>query len=152
MTVWKAPENKWTKDGRKYFFMVSYKTASGERKRYHSRKYHTKLDAYEAERTFVLSRKRELVDTTITFRDLYLLFYDFQSDKVKTSTIRNYKNKVTYLEPFMDKKIYELNIDLYMKWHKEMNMTKLATRTKIDILKFFKSILNFGTKWYNYDF
>ena len=75
MTVCKAPENKWTKDGRKYFFMVSYKTASGERKRYHSRKYHTKLDAYEAERTFVLSRKRELVDTTITFRELYPVSY-----------------------------------------------------------------------------
>ena len=152
MAVFKAPENKWTKDGRKYFFMTSYINAKGERKRFHSRKYHTKLDAYEAERTFVLSRKRELVDTTITFRELYLLFYDFQSDKVKASTIRNYKNKVAYLEPFMNKKIYELDIDLYMKWHKEMNMTKLATRTKIDILKFLKSILNFGTKWYNYDF
>lgn len=152
MSVWKAPEDKWTKDGRKYFFMVTYKTASGESKRYHSKKYFTKIDAYEAERTFVLSRKRELVDTTITFRELYLLFYDFQLDKVKASTIRNYNNKITYLDAFMNKKIYELNIDVYMNWHKEMNMTHLATRTKTDILKFFKSILNFGTKWYNYDF
>ena len=44
MSVWKAPEDKQTKDGRKYFFMVSYKTASGESKRYHSKKYFTKID------------------------------------------------------------------------------------------------------------
>ena len=152
MSVWKAPEHEWTKDGRKYFFSVTYKNAKGESKRHKSKKYFTKLDAYEAERTFVLSRDREQVDTTITFKELYNLFYEFQSDKVKASTIRNYKNKITYLEPFMNKKIYELNIDLYMKWRNELNSTHLATRTKTDILKFFKSILNFGTRWYNYDF
>ena len=152
MTIVRAPEKDWTKDGRKYYFVVSYKNALGERKKYHSKKYHTKFDAYEAERTFILSRKKSLVDTTITFRELYNLFYDFQKDKVKASTRRNYKNKIVHLEPFMDKKIYELNIDLYMQWRNELNQSHLATRTKTDILKFFKSILNFGTRWYDYDF
>jgi integrase len=152
MSVKKSPENEWTKDGRKYFFYVTYKNAKGERKKYHSKKYFTKMDAYEAERTFVLSQNSQKVDTTITFRELYNLFYNFQEDKVKSSTKRNYKNKIVYLEPFMDKKIYELNIDLYMKWRNEMNHKNLSTRTKVDILKFFKSILNFGTRWYNYDF
>lgn len=152
MAVIKAPEKSWTKDGRKYFFVASYKNVNGERKRFHSKKYFTKIDAYEAERTFILSQNAKQVDTTITFKELYNLFYEFQEDKVKTSTKRNYKNKITYLKPFLNKKIYEIDIDLYMKWHKELNQTNLGTRTKIDILKFFKSILNFGTRWYGYDF
>ena len=82
MTIVRAPEKDWTKDGRKYYFVVSYKNALGERKKYHSKKYHTKFDAYEAERTFILSRKKNLVDTTITFRELYNLFYDFPIFKI----------------------------------------------------------------------
>lgn len=152
MAVIKAREDKWTKNGRKYFFMASYKNANGERKRFHSKKYFTRFEAYEAERTFILSQNISKVDTTLTFRELYNLFYKFQEDKVKATTKQNYRTKIVYLEPFMDRKIYEINIDLYMKWRNELNQTNLGTRTKIDILKFFKSILNYGTRWYNYDF
>ena len=38
MTIVRAPEKDWTKDGRKYYFVVSYKNALGERKKYHSKK------------------------------------------------------------------------------------------------------------------
>lgn len=152
MAIYKAKDEKATKDGRKWFFIASYKQADGTRKKFHSQKYFTKYDAYDAERTFILSRNADRVNTTITFKELYNLFFEFQKDKVKVSTIRNYKNKITYLKPFMNKKIYEINIDLYLNWHKEINQTNLSTRTKVDILKFFKSILNFGTRWYGYDF
>lgn len=75
MAVYKAKEEKWTKDGRKWFFVASYKTSDGKRKKFHSRKYFTRMDAYDEERTFLLSRNPQKIDKYITFKELYGLFY-----------------------------------------------------------------------------
>ena len=38
------------------------------------------------------------------------------------------------------------------KWMQEVNSKKLATRTKNDLMKYFKRVLNYGTKWYDFNF
>ncbi|MDD2505456.1 MAG: site-specific integrase [Bacilli bacterium] len=38
------------------------------------------------------------------------------------------------------------------EWKKQMNNLDLATRTKNDLFKYLKSVLNFGSKWYDFNF
>ena len=45
MAVYKAKEEKMTKEGRKWFFVAAYKTSDEKRKKLHSRKYFTRMYA-----------------------------------------------------------------------------------------------------------
>ena len=49
----------------------------------------------------------------MTFRDLYSHFLEYQDDKVRLTTKRNYEHKITHLESFMDVKCKDFNIVMY---------------------------------------
>ena len=51
-----------------------------------------------------------------------------------------------------DIRLDELTIRDVEKWKREINNKDLATRTKNDLMKYFKSALNYGTKWYDFNF
>lgn len=46
----------------------------------------------------------------------------------------------------------KLKIQDIEKWKQEMNSRNLATRTKNDLMKYLKSALNFGTRWFDFNF
>ena len=53
----------------------------------------------------------------------------------------------------MDIKCADFNIDVFEAWKKEINsVPTINTNYKNDILKFLKSILNYGMDWYELDF
>ena len=144
-----------TKDGRCYFYKVSYVDIFGRQQSKVSKKYRTKSEAKMAESEFMTS-DLDINKTTpadMTFRDLYSHFLEYQDDKVRLTTKRNYEHKIIHLESFMDVKCKDFNIAMYEEWKKQMNANpNLGTNTKNDILKFFKSILNYGITWHNLNF
>ena len=141
-----------TKDGRKWIFQVYYKGLDGLNKKYRSKKYMTKKEAQEAERQFLLSLDQNINHKDMTFKDLYLSFYDYQSDKVRESTIKTYRDRVKYLQYFDNIKLKDFNINHFELWKKEINKLPLATSYKNDLFKFIKAILNYGSKWYDFNF
>lgn len=112
----------------------------------------TKKEAQEAERQFLLSLDQTINHRDMTFKDLYLAFYEYQSDKVRESTIKTYRDRIKYLELFDKIKLREMNIKHFELWKKEINKLPLATSYKNDLFKFVKAILNFGTRWYDFNF
>lgn len=85
--------------------------------------------------------------------DLYNKFREYQDDKVRDTTKKNYTHKLNHLKPFLKLKCSEYTIDHFEKWKRNLNKNpELCTTTKNDILKFWKSILNYGSSWYNFDF
>ena len=86
------------------------------------------------------------------FKDLYLAFYEHQKDIVKETTFQTYKDRVPFLEILDEVKLTDFNINHFDKWKKIMNKKDIANSYKNDILKFLKAILNFGTKYYNFNF
>lgn len=112
----------------------------------------TKKEAQEAERQFLLSLDQTINHRDMTFKDLYLAFYEYQNDKVRESTIKTYRDRIKYLELFDKIKLREMNIKHFELWKKEINKLPLATSYKNDLFKFVKAILNFGTKWYDFNF
>ena len=145
MGVWKAKEK--TKDGRCWYYDVKI-----EGKRYKSKKYATKKEAQEAERALYDEQNNMGDQTKMTLKDLFEDHYNYQKDKVKATTLCNYGKKIKHFDSIKDIILTDLNIKHIEKWKQEMNSKNLATRTKNDLMKYLKSALNFGTKWYDFNF
>ena len=84
---------KWTKDGRKWVFYAYTPTLDGKRKKYTSQAYKTKKEALEAEAEYALKYSGKPLDDSITFKQLYTLYYEYQLDKVKQTTIKTYQDR-----------------------------------------------------------
>ncbi len=152
MAVRQVPEKEWTKDGRKWMFEVRVKDATGKQHHYRSKKYLTRKETQQAERDYIKSVEENGISDKMTFKELCDLHFEYQQDKVKVTTLRNYQKRREHLKYFDDIKVCELNINHFEKWKKEMNSLDLATRTKNDLYKYLKSILNYGAKWYDFNF
>lgn len=147
MAVREVPKEEITKDGRKWIYEFRYKG-----KRYKSKKFLTKKEALAAERVKQNELDNKVEQSDLTVGDLFDLHFEYQKDKVKATTLTNYGKKLKHFKSIKDIKLDELTIQDVEKWKKEINNQNLATRTKNDYMKYFKSALNFGTKWYDFNF
>ena len=152
MAIILLKQKEWTKDGRKWIFYTRYKDLFGNVKQYKSKKYFTKKEAQEAERVFFLNLDKYRPDNNMTFKDLYLAFYEYQEDKVKETTLHTYKDRMRYMALLDNVKVKEFNLQHYELWRKKILEYNLSTRTRNYIYKFLKTIMNFGTKWYGLNF
>lgn len=154
MAVKQVNKDKRTKDGRSWYFYTPVKDQlTGKSKKYNSKLYATKNEALKAEREFKLSvEKKQINITDMTFKDLYESFYDYKQDKVKSTTLRTYRQRVVYLQVLDKVKIRDFNVKHYQEWRSTIAKLPLEVKTKNGFHKFFKEILNYGTKWYDFNF
>lgn len=140
-----------TKDGRKWVFELRYKTLRGETKRYTSKKFKTKREADEEEKKFQMQHGNlECYDMTI--KDLYNNFFDYQLDKVKSNTLRSYKERFKHLESIENIRINVFNSTHYNMWRREMLQKDLSDTTRNNVQKLLKILFNYATKWYGLNF
>lgn len=71
---------------------------------------------------------------------------------MKDTTKYGYDNKEKFTECFYSVKLKDFNYPTFERWHDETNSTHLATRTKNDIYKLLKTILNYATAWHEFNF
>ena len=147
MAIREVSKSEQTCDGRKWVYEIRY-----EGKRIKSRKYKTKKEAEEALRAFYTEKEKVGDQSLMTLGDLFEEHYKYQKDKVKETTLTNYVKKVKHFDSLKNIRLDKLNIHDIEKWKQEMNAKNLATRTKNDLMKYFKSALNYGTKWYDFNF
>lgn len=150
MGIYKAKTS--TKDGRCWFFKMRYIGVDGIVTQKHSKKYSTKKEAETAEFSFKMKLHNNENMSNITFEEMMNLFIDYKKDKVKETTYYNYGNKKLYLEPLYKIKLKDFNIQHFENWRQNINNTHLSTKYKNDILKFLKSILNYASVWYEFNF
>ena len=146
MAVREVPRNEYTKDGKKWIYEFRYKG-----KRYKSKKYMTKKEALAAERAKYDELDNTVDITKMTIGDLFEAHYEYQKDKVKATTLNNYGKKLKHFNSLINIKLDKLTIQDIEKWKQEVNSQNLATRTKNDYMKYFKSALNFAMKWYDFN-
>ena len=143
---------KWTKDGRKWVFYAYLPTLDGKRRKYTSPAFKTKKEALEAEAEFALKYSGKPLDDNITFKQLYTAYYAYQEDKVKSTTLKTYRDRIPYMQMLDKIKIKDLNSTHYELWRKEINKLNVSTAYKNDIQKFIKIVLNWGSRMYGYEF
>lgn len=143
-----------TKDGRLYFFKVNYTDVFGNHKQYKSKKYSLRSEAIHEEAIFLSgSGTIDKKQNDMTFGQLYEKFYQNRECEVKETTKQNYANKYKKIECFSNIKCRDFNLEMFEQWKKEINDdNNISLSYKNELLKFFKSILNYGISWYNLDF
>ena len=141
-----------TKDGRCWFYKIWYDEIDGSHVQKKSKKYATKKEAEDAEFEFKLKIHNHENQSSMTFKEMIQIFIDYKKDKVKETTYYNYGNKKVYLEPLYNIKLKDFNIMQFESWKEYINSTHLSTKYKNDIYKFLKSIMNYATVWYEFNF
>lgn len=141
-----------TKDSKCWYYKLRYDELDGSYAQKRSKKYATKKEAEDAEFEFKLKLHNHENQSNMTFKDMIYIFIDYKKDKVKETTYYNYGNKKVYLEPLYNIKLKDFNIMQFESWKEYINSTKLSTKYKNDIYKFLKSIMNYATVWYEFNF
>lgn len=146
-------KNKYaTKDGRTWIVDITYRDYLGRPRRYHPKKFDTRREAKDHEAEYKVNIKNMTEFTDLTFKQLIDKHYKYQQDKVKSTTLYNYRNMMPYLEPLFNIKVESFNIRHFELWRQSMNEKKISTRYKNGIYKYLKAVMNFGTKWYDLNF
>ena len=152
MAVRQLPKEKATKDGRRWVFYDKIKV-NGLTKTYMSKCYITRSEALKAERDFLVGFETRAINVTnMTFKQLYEEFYDYKRDKVKATTLRSYRRNIKQLSEFYELKIKDITLDHYIQWRKRIGTLDQRDKTKNGYYKLLKTILNYGTKWHDFNF
>lgn len=151
MSVRQLKENKITKDGRSWVFIQYSKGLDGKRHQYQSQAYMTEEEATQAEKAYLNKYKDVEVNPHMTFKEAYTIYYDYQKDKIKDSTLKTYRDRIKYMGLLDNVELVNLNWDLYQKWRAQINKTNLCDRYKTDIQKFIKQVINFAEKQWDFN-
>lgn len=151
MSVRQLKANKITKDGRSWVFIQYSKGLDGKRHQYQSQAYFTKEEATKAELEYLDKYKDVEVNPHMTFKEAYTLYYEYQKDKIKDSTLKTYRDRIKYMGLLDNIELVNLNWEHYQKWRSQMNKTNLCDKYKTDIQKFIKQVLNFAEKQWDFN-
>lgn len=151
MSVRQLKENKRTRDGRSWVFIQYSKGLDGKRHQYQSQAYFTKEEATKAELKYLDKYKDVEVNPHMTFKEAYTLYYEYQKDKIKESTLKTYRDRIKYMGLLDNIELVNLNWEHYQKWRSQMNKTNLCDKYKTDIQKFIKQVLNFAEKQWDFN-
>lgn len=151
MSVRQLKENKRTRDGRSWVFIQYSKGLDGKRHQYQSQAYFTKEAATKAELEYLDKYKDVEVNPHMTFKEAYTLYYEYQKDKIKDSTLKTYRDRIKYMGLLNNIELVNLNWEHYQKWRSQMNKTNLCDKYKTDIQKFIKQVLNFAEKQWDFN-
>lgn len=151
MSVRQLKENKITKDGRSWVFIQYSKGLDGKRHQYQSQAYMTEEEAIQAEKAYLNKYKDVEVNPHMTFKEAYTIYYNYQKDKIKDSTLKTYRDRIKYMGLLDNVELVNLNWDLYQKWRAQINKTNLYDRYKTDIQKFIKQVINFAEKQWDFN-
>lgn len=146
MAVYKS--KKTTKDNRAWYFSTYYVDLDGINKKKKSKKYNLKKEAEEAERIFLMSYKEQSIQK-ITFKELIEDYINYQKDKVKISSFRNYYKYSKHLEPLYKININDFSIKHFNIWKDKILKEDYSVIYKNNIYKFLRAILTYAIKYHN---
>ncbi len=151
MSVRQLNKNKRTKDGRSWVFIQYNTRLDGKRHQYQSQAFMKKTDAINAEKEYLAKYNEIAVNPHMTFKEAYTIYYEYQTDKIKDSTLKTYRDRITYMGLLDNVKLVNLDWDLYQQWRKEMNKLNIGDRYKNDIQKFIKQVINFAERQWDFN-
>ncbi len=150
MPVRQLKKNKWTKDGRSWIFYLYEKQIDGSLKQHTSKSFFTKKEAEDAEQAYRDKYLSSIINPHMTFREAYMKFYEYKADKVRSTTLKTYRDRIRYMGILDDVELIDLNGEHYQRWRNEINKLDIRSSYKRDIQKFIKMVINFAEK--NYEF
>lgn len=147
-------KNKWTKDGRKWYFRIYYLDMYGNKKQKQSKLYFTKKDAIDAEYQFkILIKTEDITTTNIDFKYVFYEWLNYKKTLVKYTTFYGIKLKMEkYILPvFENFKLHSIKTNNLLLWKDNMiQNSELNDESLNKTIGYFQELLEYAK--INYDF
>ncbi len=129
-----------------YKVVVNYTDAQGKY-RQKTKLVFGKDDAVFAEYSLLHNIKTE-PDATMTLQDLYTEYIETKRHEIRETSLAKSQGvlKCHVLPYLQDAKIKSINVKMLQKWKNTISQLSLATKTKNNIYKELRALLNFGVK------
>lgn len=149
-------KNKWTKDGRKYYFKTQYTDMYGKRKAKKSRMYKSRAAAKRSEDEFLANvATTDETDLDVSFENVYKEWLVIKKRTLKS--LPSYvlecqlnKNILNYFKKF---KLHNIKMDTINKWYDwlENESNIKSTDYKNKIIGYLKEILSYSRDNFEFD-
>lgn len=153
MPVYKAKEK--TKDGRQFYYSISYVDIYGAQQRIKSKKYLTKKEAEKAEAKQLLELEKAATET-MTFNKLSVFFLEERKNRMKSQSFIRLQNMLKHmLATLGDVQVNKLTVFQFQRALEHLDKVtygkgkKLSPNYKNKIIRAFKQMIAFGNKRYN---
>ncbi|HIQ91048.1 MAG TPA: site-specific integrase [Candidatus Coprosoma intestinipullorum] len=149
-------KNKWTKDGRSWYFDVYYIDMYGNRKEKKSKYYKLRKEAKNAEMEFLSNNEcNKTNNKNITLHSVIDEWLLWKSNTVKSTTaywIELIVNKhiTSYFSSQL--KLQEITSNILTKWKDNLKKEQLCIKSQNRTIGYFKEILHFASDNYNFDY
>lgn len=146
MTVFAS--EKPTKDGRKYYFRVSY-TVNGKRQFYESRKFKFKDDAKKQEALFLLEQNKRVSSAT-TFNELIDEYLIQQAEKVKPTTLANTRNCLAHTKKVLGNvRINKLTKEQWLSFRNYLKELPIHNKRRNQIILYTQTVIDYANRQYD---
>ncbi len=148
MPVYNEPnKEKWTNDGRHWYFRIYYRDINDNLKQKKSKMYFTKQQAMENELLFLSKHDIKILVKFTTAANSY---FENISKIRKVSTVYSYKKAYfSHIEPFFkDMYINDVSIKKISLWADNMNSSDLSTEYKNKIYVILSNIMDHAIREY----
>lgn len=145
---------KWTKDGRSWYFRTYYTNHQDLKKQYESGKYFTKKEAQEAERTFLNTiTSHEIEYKNTMFEHVYNEWWVIKKKTLKCTTYYRKKGgaDLYILKEFKDYKLSSITSTVLIKWINNFVDKKYSIKYTNEFISYLKQILQYASDNYNYN-
>lgn len=154
MAVYRKEKEKWTKDGRSYYFRCYYTDIYGNRKQKESKLFKTKSEAKDAEAEFLTSIKvSDKVEIDVSFENVYFEWLEFKKHSIKSSTYYGLKHRTKkhILDFFKRFKLHSIKANTINAWLDKMIKMNLSLEYINTIISYLKELLIYAKDNYDFD-
>ena len=141
-------KNKWTSDGRSWYYTYSFIDEYGNRQRSRSKLYKTKKEAKEEEAINILKKAPD--NRNKNFHIVALDYFNELSQTRRKSTLYSYKKDYNnHIKPFFENyNIYKINTRVIKCWADEMKEKNISIAYCNKIYSILKNIFDYAMKYY----
>ncbi len=147
-------KNKWTKDGRSWYFRCYYTNINGNRVQKESKLFKTKKEAQEEEITFLNKiSNNENIEKDISFSTVYSEWLEIKKSKVKITSyykINSNLRKNIYIY-FKNYKMKDISLSVLKSYQNNLEKMNLSVDYKNILISYLKDILKYASIDYNFN-
>lgn len=154
MPVYMEKKEKWTKDGRKYYYKCQYTDKYGDRKQKKSKLFLKKDDAKAAERRFLESIIMvDEINYEVSFEQVYYEWLEYKRQAIKSTTYYSTQKKANknILEELKQYKLKSIKENVLMNWRQQLLEKDISEGYQNTIIGYMQEILAYAVDNYDFD-
>lgn len=154
MPIYTEKKEKWTKDGRRYYYKCQFTDRYGNRKQKKSKLFLKKDDAKAAERRFLESITMiDEVNYDVSFEQVYYEWIEYKKQAIKSTTYYSTLKKANknILEELKGYKLKSIKENVLMSWRQQLIEKNISEGYQNTIIGYMQEILAYAVDNYDFD-